>query len=257
MTTELEQTPPATAPAPTEETPEQIMAQFIEKFETPAGGPPPGIEPTEGDATVVDPAAAAQPPAQDAILAAVDQKLEAFADKLMSVLQPPAPKPGEPLLQPTKNGEADVIPFVKDMEDFKASVESPEKFNTLLTRVYNQAIGSVLHRVPEVVVALVQHHMTVSEITRDFYTRNPDLVPHADYLAHLTNQIQNQNPKATFKQVTEKVEEEARKRFPKSTGGNGGMVGGGARAPRAPINTKALSPIGEMLQFGLKNQKGR
>ena len=197
--------PPATPPA--EPTP-----PVVEPVPAPAAPP---VEPVE---PVTPPVV---PPAVPAAEVPEDYKAKAdFLAKELERLLGLKPIPAtsaQPAVPAAPVASAPVVPeviaFLKDDDEFVEAINNRENFNALLNKVFQQGRQSTLKDIPSLVGNQVEERVSITLAAKDFYDRNPDLVPHKGYIALIANELQAQHPDFGLDKLLLETESEARKRL--------------------------------------------
>lgn len=143
---------------------------------------------------------------------ALRKTIETLSQRISQQQPSPREEKGEEEETPPAPAPADqtVVQFV-DEDGFNTALESVEGFNKVLNQVYTKGVEDTLLRVPNVVSASVQSHLTMSEAIKDFFVGNPDLAPYRQYVGLMANQLSSDNPDWTIPKLFGELETEVRK----------------------------------------------
>lgn len=102
--------------------------------------------------------------------------------------------------------------FVTD-EEIESFQDDPSKINDFLNRVFQESLEEAMRRIPNVVTSKVSRNMTMRERAKEFYKENSDLQEYRDFVGHVANEVQSNNPEMDIQEVFNKTATEARKRL--------------------------------------------
>lgn len=106
-----------------------------------------------------------------------------------------------------------VLAFLPSEEVFDEVLKNKDNFNALLTGVVNAAVERSLRLMPQLATQIVDQKVTMTNIVRDFYTDNKDLVPYKQFVGYTTNEVAAQHPDWTLTQILEETEKVVRDRL--------------------------------------------
>lgn len=123
----------------------------------------------------------------------------------------------EPVKKETKEAgdekETELMEFVTE-DEFEEMQTNPKKVNEIMLRVYQRAVADTSEKVMKEIPSIVQQssarQVTLAEAVREFYTDNPDLRNHAQYVGYVANQLKAQNPDMDIKKVLAQTESKVR-----------------------------------------------
>lgn len=107
----------------------------------------------------------------------------------------------EQSLKNVEPGEVVQLDFLRGQDHIEI-LRDPEQFNNLLCQVatvsFNAAVQAaqeqVMRRIPNIVQSAAQQQQSISNITRDFYSKNPDLDKFRPAVSMAAMQLFNENP---------------------------------------------------------------
>lgn len=106
--------------------------------------------------------------------------------------------------------------FLKDI-DIEEITSKPEDFNKLLNAIYQKAVTDTQKRVDvnisQTVPNMINMASSLKKATESFYDNNGDLKPFKKVVAHVFDEIVNNNPNKPYADVMEEVAPEVRKRL--------------------------------------------
>lgn len=102
--------------------------------------------------------------------------------------------------------------------DIDEVISDPTAMNKLLLNVYNRGLAeasrlaaeNILRSLPNTVSRYVQNHVTMNEVVRDFYERNPDLKAVRRTVAAVANDIAAQEPGLSTQQLFDRAADKTR-----------------------------------------------
>lgn len=102
--------------------------------------------------------------------------------------------------------------------DIDEVISDPAAMNKLLLNVYNRGLAeasklaaeNILRSLPNTVSRYVQNHVTMNEVVRDFYERNPDLKAVRRTVAAVANDIAAQEPGLSTQQLFDRAADKTR-----------------------------------------------
>lgn len=115
----------------------------------------------------------------------------------------------EPAEKSTEEDIQEMASFISN-EEFEEMQTDPNKFNEVLARVYQKARQDTLQDIPEVVERTSQRQMSLRQAVHNFYSENPGLREHGQYVGYVVNQIKNQNPDMPVQDILNKAGERVR-----------------------------------------------
>lgn len=103
--------------------------------------------------------------------------------------------------QQLNQGEVPKLDFLQGRDHIEI-LQDPEQFNSLLSSVatvaFNAAVqaaqDSIMTRIPEIVRTSAQQQISIENITKDFYSKNPDLANFRQAVSMAAMQLYNENP---------------------------------------------------------------
>lgn len=111
----------------------------------------------------------------------------------------------------SKKPELKVMPFVTN-EEYEAALSSPDAMNALLSRVYHAAVQHTMGTVPAQVRAQVSQVATMERTVEDYFRKNPELIPHREYMGVIATNLEAENPGLSPSAIIERSAQEVRKR---------------------------------------------
>lgn len=107
----------------------------------------------------------------------------------------------EQTLKNVEPGQVVQLDFLQGQDHIEI-LKDPEQFNNLLCQVatvsFNAAVNAaqeqVMRKIPEIVQSAAQQQSSISNITRDFYAKNPDLDKFRPAVSMAAMQLYNENP---------------------------------------------------------------
>lgn len=98
-------------------------------------------------------------------------------------------------------------------EELDAVIDKPELINKAVHTGIIRAVEGMVQIIPAVVQESVRYQQTVQRVVSEFYEKNSDLKPYADYVAQLLKQAEVTMKDKTYKEIFDTVAEESRKRL--------------------------------------------
>lgn len=229
----------------------QVAEALSEWTPTPEGEPTPeskveGPTPKEGKPKVEEPAPKEEEPKEGepkegeppeetpevSTLKAQVKILQDNYDKLLAGFGKQPDKRVEPEPPPTPEK------FVASQEDMDKALDKPEEFNSMLNKVHNKSVESVLKVLPAVIDNMVRVQLSLRGKITDFYNTHKDLVPHKQFVGYVVNDLMGKNPNWDLDKVFTELPKEVRQRIglkqqAESKAKRGGFAprGSGARPP--------------------------
>ena len=164
-----------------------------------------GEEPKEGK----------QPPApDDDVIERLRRRVaELETSTVVEAEQPPPQEPQQPAQPQQEEPAPQPLDFITE-EEYDELQSNPAKLNEIMQRVYQRAVADtseqVFRQIPELVQASSARQITLAEAVRQFYTDNPDLRKHAQYVGFVANQVKSKNPGMDLKGVLVETEKQVR-----------------------------------------------
>lgn len=128
--------------------------------------------------------------------------------------------------------------YVATDEEIPELLTSAKGVNELMSRVERRALSCV----PDLVIPIAQEAMKQAVGISMFWSRNSDLLPHADYLAGIAGQIQEANENASFDHIMSSAEAYVRGRLNLPRPGTAPPVQLGSSPPVSVQPVKAAAP---------------
>lgn len=175
----------------------------------------------------------------------------------------------EQTMQATPAGQIPKLDFLQGVEDHVEILQDREKLNNVLCQVavvaYNAAVQSaqeqIMRRIPTIVQSAAQQQSSLAEMTREFYTNNPDLSNFKQAVSMAAMQVYNENPKLTLPEILSGAAQRTREvlrlakpqksvRKPAQPAGGSIRSAGGNRPPSGqPQMSEQERQIAELLTF--------
>ncbi len=102
-------------------------------------------------------------------------------------------------------------------EDFEELFSSKDNLNKVLNNTMQKTLSYVVRDLPQVISNEVMKTVQLQNTIQGFYSENPDLIEHSQYLGHISTEIAQKEPDLTLQENLAKTAEEFRRR----TGMNG------------------------------------
>lgn len=83
--------------------------------------------------------------------------------------------------------------FVSE-EEFEEAQTSPEAFNAMLARFYQQVMQESLRNIPRVVEKTTSRRVAYETAISNFWENNADLKDYVEYVKYTANKVQSENP---------------------------------------------------------------
>jgi len=216
----------------------QILSGETEGDVNPDIAPPPIDEP---DAVADEVVASAEPdlnaPVEPAAVVTPEPKDEYdFSDFINSMardaLGKPQPVTAQPVQQPVTQPiaqpqAAPVVTMPKSLqvpadlvtlEEMTEAFQSPEKFVSLLGKVYMKAASDgaqiAITQLPNIARPIFAQEASLAELSANFYKDNPELNKVRDFVQYCAVQVENAHPDWTAKQIFEETGKVAKQRLP-------------------------------------------
>lgn len=100
--------------------------------------------------------------------------------------------------------EVEILEFVTE-DEFEEALDNRENLNRLLTRVAVKTQEQMMRQIPDLVAQTAQRQSELDKSISSFWEDNSDLVEHQDYVAFVANQVQSENPDASYDAVLEET----------------------------------------------------
>ena len=225
------------------------------------------VEPAENPEVPVVETPVETPTAQP-IPDAVTSELQALKAQQQELLDYVAQLKAEHQPEVAPEPELEAIEFIKTDEELREVFDSPGGFNKLLNQIYRAATAKgremALQAVPEIAQTNAREVYDHRSLIRNFYSANPELLPHVDAIKATAVKLAAENNYTTYAQLLEATEKAVRaekgivKQIPKAApilaakppqkqplafpGGSGG-----ARKPSPAALSKAQQDIADIL----------
>jgi hypothetical protein len=105
--------------------------------------------------------------------------------------------------------QLEAVEFVKDPSELLDVMRNPAKFNELMNKLLGAATQHTLRAVPRVVSTTVSRTQALAKAREDFYSANPELANHKQFIGYLASQIQQKEPNLAMPELLDKVAEMA------------------------------------------------
>ena len=230
---------------------DEEKAEVIEGKEEPEreeGEPAEPVEPVEGE----DEDELTSLKKQNELLL---QRLEEMSGGNYAPVAPP--KVEEPRAEDTKSK---ALSFLKDDEDLDEVLDDKQKLNSLLVRVYEQAMvdarESVLTQIPRTVLAQVQQQIHLRTTVDSFLSEHENLKPVRKTVGVIANQVAAEHPDWDLVKVLGETAERSYKTLgikrkalekPKGGGSPAFASGGGSRKVVKDVRTSVQKEIDDLI----------
>ncbi len=126
----------------------------------------------------------------------VSTEIETSSEKETIPVEPTPVQESQTVLEP--------IDFVNQKE-FVEVFRSKEGLNNLLNKVFAGAAEHITRTLPGLINITVERQIVLQKATTDFYSENPDLMEHREYVKFVLNRVQGEHPDLGIVELLEKT----------------------------------------------------